>query len=288
MRNKLLGIGLLFLLFLLAACGGGEQAVEVVVEEAPVEEAVSEEAEEITETIVETVVETVIETLIVPEEEVVEDPAAIGSEDGSGALPPPINSGSKVTATPSGQDEAGLVDILFVLELAEDTAVITTELEEIWDSIASQVEALPTQPQPRYATIIAQQNNTFQITSGDFNDQPPSLTTTIGEYQNATVFAQSLADEIAQLSWNDTDSLQIIFVIGTENLLDEVEVGDENTAVIYPITTQQNNPSTVSTPTPYQTIAEETTGYVIHLNNETTLSEQIILAIAQTISNANH
>ena len=154
--------------------------------------------------------------------EVDEDsPSAVGSEDDSGALPPPINSGSKVS-TNQENSASSSIDVLFIIEQSEETAVFISELEENWESIVQQVSALPPQPEVQYAALILNTEESFTFT--DFAPAP-----LWDDLVDRTDSFENIAEAATQLSWTETESQQLIFILLSPATLDETFlIGAEN------------------------------------------------------------
>ncbi len=258
--HKYIG-ALLFLLLFLVACGGAEESA---IEEAPATDVESgEEAAE----------------------ELVEEPfSAIGSEEDSGALPPPINTGSKVTATAEANGETAVVDVLFIVELSEDTAVTVAELGENWEDTLQKITVLPSQPEVNYATIFVQPNAEMQIISNDFAPSP-AWEALISDVETESINTNNMNAQVSQLSWRETSTAQIYFILLSPSLFADQLLLASETAVYYPIITPEMN-ITEAALLLYETEMAEVNGRIIQLDNneQTTLSEQIILAFAEAIT----
>ncbi len=228
--------------------------------------------------------ETVEETITTSEESVEEAPSAIGSEDDGGPLPPPISSGSKVE---TGQDseESVAVDVLFIIESSDFTAVSLAELEEDWESLQEQISTLPTQPEARYAAIVISPTLELPLTTADFLQSPSWETLSVVDEteENRT---NDFDSAIAQLSWAE-EIPQLIFMLVSPTAIDGTLLQVEN-AFHFPLIPQSLNLSETDILT-YEAFMEDKNGRIIDLNNnaQTTLSEQIILAVAEILVQEN-
>lgn len=254
------------LLLALAACGGGTADES---QEAPAEEVESEE-------------ETLEEEAPAEEEAIEEEPPlAIGSEDDSGALPPPINSGSKTSTNPTNEESLP-ADILFIIKLGDDTAVSVEELTENWEDTAQQLNALPNQPDLRFATILLNEEVNTQVNSTDF---APTLDWAAIVEDTTTQTTNSISESAVDLSWQEEDTLQIVLILADLSAFDIQEYIFAETAVYFPIITPNMN-TTEAELLDLEASMEAINGHLIQLKNsdQTTLSEQIILAIAETLT----
>lgn len=269
--NKLhLSTLFLILLLFLVACGGrGGDAQESDIQESPAEE-------------------TEIEEEAAPEEEAAEEaieepPLAIGSEDDSGALPPPINSGSKVTATSQASGEAINIDVLFIIELSADTAVSFSELETDWEDTRQQIGSLSAQPEARYASILFSQelNTLFNVTDFTTSLSWNDLATIDDTDNNVNNFTET----VAQLSWTEEEMSKIVFILVSPSTFDETLLSLSDNAIYYPIIAQDLDLSEEAL-LDYETVMDGINGRLIQLesNTQTTLSEQLILAVAEAIT----
>ena len=279
---------LILLLLILAACGGAgdeasapqeapseavESEAETVEEEAPAEEAESEE-------------EALEEEAPVEEEAIEDPPLATGSEDDSGPLPPPINSGSKVNGSNQGEAGSLPVDILLIIDLAEGTAVTIEDLQTDWDETKQQIEALPSQPQVRFATIFLEEGEALQITPTDFSVDIDWAEAAVAEVAPSSI--NSISDIASDLSWQENGAIQLVLLLVDLTSFDLQDFVFSETAVYFPIITPaMNTPEAMVLATEAE--MEDINGRLIQVENEnqTTLSEQIIVAIAETINNAN-
>lgn len=223
---------------------------------------------------------TVEETITTSEDSIEDAPSAIGSEDDSGALPPPINSGSKIETSQASEGSV-IVDLLLIIEVSEVTAVSLAELEENWESLQEQISTLPTQPEARYAAIVVSPTLELPLATTDFLLTPSwdSLSAVDGTNENRT---NDFNRAIAQLSWAEETS-QLIFMLVSPTAFDGTSLQVEN-AFYFPLTPQSLNLSETDI-LAYEAFMEDKNGRIINLNDtsQSTLSEQIILAVAEVL-----
>ena len=280
---------LILLLLILAACGGATDEASAP-QEAP-SEAVESEAETTTEEeapaeAVESEDEALEEEAPAEEEAIEDPPMATGSEDDSSPFPPPINSGSKVDGNNQGEATVASLDILLIGTLDENTAVSMEDLQTNWEETKQQIEALPGQPQVRYATIFLENDDLQQLTLTAFADDIDWTTMTEGSTTVSPI--NEITNFATNLDWQADGALELVLLLVDPTSFEIQDFVFSETAVYFPLITPEMN-TTEAMILDIEAEMEDVNGRLIQIEdeNQTTLSEQIIVAIAETINNPN-